>query len=146
MSDKSSHALLMEKEGFLKPFYEWQGTLENTWIQCVENNNGQLPEGFFVRDVACSRDIECSVYLFEANILGKTLYKVGISSDVIQRFKAHKSTIPFASLKLIRTFTARNRWYAEKCETDFILACKKYLLAGEWFDFDEKPQIAVKLE
>jgi hypothetical protein len=133
----------MEKEGFLKPFYEWQGTLENTWIQCVENNNWQpLPEDISER----YGHIECSVYLFEANIFGKTLYKVGISSDVIQRFKAHKSTIPFASLKLIRTFTARNKWYAEKCETDFILACKKYLLSGEWFDFDEKPQIAVKLE
>jgi len=140
MSDKSSHALLMEKEGFLKPFYEWQGTLENTWIQCVENNNKQLPEGTFVGNG------ECSVYLIEANIFGKTLYKVGISSNAIDRFKAHKNSIPFASFKLIRTFTARSRRHAEKCETDFILACKKYLLSGEWFDFDEKPQIAIKLE
>jgi hypothetical protein len=130
MSDKSSHALLMEKEGFLKPFYEWQGTLEKTWIQCVENNNGQLPEYMFFRDV------ECSVYLIEANIFGKTIYKVGISGNAIDRFKAHKNSIPFASFKLIRTFTARSRRHAEKCETDFILACKKYLLAGEWFDFD----------
>ena len=140
MSDKSSHALLMEKEGFLKPFYEWQGTLENTWIQCVENNNRHIEED------PSERYIKCSVYLFEATMLGKAIYKVGISHDVIQRFKAHKNSIPFASLKLIRTFTAKNKWYAEKCETDFILACKKYLLAGEWFDFDEKPQIAVKLE
>jgi predicted GIY-YIG superfamily endonuclease len=129
MSDKSSHALLMEKEGFLKPFYEWQGTLENTWIQCVENNNWQPPP----EDEGGKK---CDVYLLEVNILGKTLYKVGISQNIIQRFSSHKNSIPFASFKFIKSFAARNKIYAEKYETDFILACKKYLLAGEWFDFD----------
>lgn len=141
MSDKSSQALLMEKAGFLKPFYEWQGTLENTWIQCVENNNWQPPP-----EDEDEEDKKCYVYLLEINILGKTLYKVGISQNIIQRFNSHKNSIPFASFKFIKSFAARNKIYAEKYETDFILACKKYLLAGEWFDFDEKPQIAVKLE
>jgi len=131
MSDKSSHALLMEKEGFLKPFYEWQGTLENTWIQCVENNNWQPPPED--ESESCKK---CYVYLLEVNILGKTLYKVGISQNIIQRFSSHKNSIPFASFKFIKSFAARNKLYAEKYETDFILACKKYLLAGEWFDFD----------
>ena len=89
---------------------------------------------------------KCDVYLLEVNILGKTLYKVGISQNIIQRFSSHKNSIPFASFKFIKSFKARNKLYAEKYETDFILACKKYLLAGEWFDFDEKPQIAIKLE
>ena len=131
MSDKSSHALIMEKEGFLKPFYEWQGTLENTWCQCVENNNWQPPE-----DDDESNKKKCDVYLLEINIFGKILYKVGISQNIIQRFNSHKNSIPFASFKFIKSFTARNRIYAEKYETDFILACKKYLLSGEWFDFD----------
>ena len=131
MSDKSSHALLMEKEGFLKPFYEWQGTLENTWIQCVENNNWQPPPEDEDKGVK-----KCDVYLLEVNILGKTLHKVGISQNIIQRFSSHKNSIPFASFKFIKSFAARNKLYAEKYETDFILACKKYLLAGEWFYFD----------
>ena len=95
MSDKSSHALLMEKEGFLKPFYEWQGTLENTWIQCVENNNRHLEEDISYRDV------KCSVYLIETNIFGKTIYKIGISGNAFDRFKAHKIVFLLRVLNLL---------------------------------------------
>lgn len=128
MSYKSDLSLSLVKLGYEKPLYDWQGNIDKTWNLCVVNNkwenNDSYKEDYFV-------------YLYKVKIFEKVLYKIGVSKNIKERYKQLKNTIPFAIFTLVKEFKTKTKCYAEQYEKDFVIACRNYLVKGEWFDFQE---------
>ena len=154
MSQKSNQALALiewhEKEGSWPCDVrrsQWQGSLEATWLEYIGKNLLKEPTNDLKRlndvDIRFNRGREGSfVYLWRFCVMGRVFHKVGVTASLQSRFKTFRTLIPkkLMSFCEVRAATvvggAGRRGESENIEVDFIVACRRFYLDNEWFDFE----------
>jgi len=118
---------------------EWQGSFDAVWETYVASKTSPCNS---VRFQNLRRGVTTAkyVYLMDVVVEEHSFIKCGITRDPEGRLREQRLNFPIALWKLAKVAFAHDNSIAERCEADFIVACRHLLVEGEWIKNMTKAQ------
>lgn len=139
MSSASTNKLrTMIKRGWDEEPFEFKGSIVKTWDHYTRNMLNIKISDIDNKEFEKRWSLSGHIYLLRWNDGGPDFYKIGSTSDPKKRIASWKATLPDPSfitfLRICNVGTCMSN-----IETQLILACRDFLLNGEWFREDIGP-------